>query len=211
MTTYAYTLNALDPGSDLPITVLNNTEAESLDLDDCAINAMTDLRKVKAITVNSDHSIEFALELMKCSGVRLLVVVDRNNRLLGLVTARDIVGEKPMSIIARERIKHEEILVGQVMTPRSELRPFIFNDIEHASVRRVIMALREAGHQHTIVVEPREGDSGYFVRGIFSITQIGRQLGMEISTDGHVQSFAEFEQLIAEDVSTVSQYQSLTS
>ncbi len=198
MATYAFKLETYPLDPEAPVDALPKTEVEPVTLDDPAVKAMTDLKRVRAITINPHNTIEFALQLMKYAGVRLLVVVDQNNRLAGLVTARDIMGEKPISIQTRERVKREEILVSQVMTPRSDLNPFNFRDIEHASVRDVIVKLQQSGRQHAIVVEKTTGEPGYFVRGIFSVTQIGRQLGMEISAEGHVQSFAEFEQLIAE-------------
>lgn len=197
MTTYAHKLDlyALDP--DAPVYTLPRAAADQVKPDDPAIRVMTDLKRVRAITINPENTIEFAHQLMKHAGVRMLVVIDHEDKLAGLITARDIMSEKPLSIVTREKIKRQDVQVAQIMIPRSELDPFNFRDIEHASVKDVILKLREVGRQHAIVIEERGGGKGYFVRGIFSITQIGRQLGMEISTDGHVQSFAEFEQLIA--------------
>lgn len=194
MTTYAHTLTEFNLARDIPIHI-RPAEVLPVRPEDPAIRAMTDLKYVKIITVNPEQAITFAQDLMKNAGVRLLVVVDSVGRLAGLVTARDFMGEKPVTIMTRDRIRREEIQVGQVMTPRADLNPFNIRDIEHATVRDIILRLRAAGRQHAIVIE--EQDKGYFVRGIFSITQIGRQLGMEIPVDSQVQSFAEFEKLIA--------------
>ncbi len=197
MTTYAHKLEAFNLDANTPVYLLSSGKPLLLKLDDPAIRAMTDLQQVKAITVNPDSSIEFAMEIMKHAGIRMLVVIDQSGMLAGLITARDITGEKPLRIMTQDRVKRGEILVRQIMTPREQLNPFNFSNIEHASVRDVIVQLRNAGCQHAIVLEAQEKGEGYFVRGIFSITQIGRQLGMDIPVDGHVQSFAEFEKLIA--------------
>jgi CBS domain-containing protein len=197
MTTYAHKLEAFNLNANTPVSFLPPGKPVMLQPDDPAIRAMTDLKQIKAITIRPDRSIEFALELMNHTGIRMLLVADQSGILAGLITARDIMGEKPLTIMTRDRIKHEEIQVSQVMTPREQLNPFNFTDVEHATVRDVIVQLRNAGRQHAIVVEQRDNGQGYFLRGIFSITQIGRQLGMDIPTDSHVQSFAEFEKLIA--------------
>jgi CBS domain-containing protein len=197
MTTYAHKLEAFNLDANTPVYLLSTGKPDMLELDDPAIKAMTDLEQVKAITVSPDSSIEFAMELMEHAGIRMLVVVDQSGLLAGLITARDILGEKPLSIMSLDRVKRGEILVRQIMTPRDQLNPFNFHDVEHSSVRDVIVQLRNAGRQHAIVLEAEDNGEHYFVRGIFSITQIGRQFGMDISGDGHVQSFAEFEQLIA--------------
>jgi len=197
MTIYAHKLDFYVLDSEAPVYTVPRADVDQVSLDDPATRVMTDLKRVRAITINPESSIELASQFMKHAGVRLLVVVDHKDRLVGLITARDIMSEKPLSIVTKEKIKRQDIQVAQIMTPRSELDPFNMRDIEHANVRDVILKLRDVGRHHAIVIEKRDDNDGYFVRGIFSITQIGRQLGMEISTDGHVQSFAEFEQLIA--------------
>ncbi|MEE8320334.1 MAG: histidine kinase, partial [Gammaproteobacteria bacterium] len=113
--------------------------------------------------------------------------------------------EKPLSMVTKGKIQREEILVKDIMTPRAELNPLNMHDVEHVSVKDIINTLHEARRQHVIVVEDADDSGTYYLRGIFSITQIGRQVGVEISADDQVQSFSEFEQLIAEDISTVTQ------
>ena len=197
MTTFVHTLKSVDVTPDMTISVTLPGESATLSPDDPAISAMTDLKKTRIITIGPKDSIEFAYELMKHAGIRMLVVADGNKALSGLITYRDIVGEKPITIMTDDKIARKDIEVQQVMTPLSELDPFLYSDVQHAIIKDVIIQLRNASRQHAIVIEKIEGDSNYFVRGIFSITQIGRLLGTEISPDGHIQSFAEFEKLIA--------------
>lgn len=197
MTTYAHKLAVYALAPTAPVAILPRSHGNPVSLSDPAITVMTDLRQIRAVTIDADSSLYLAEQLMKHAGVRLLVVVDDSDRLAGLLTMRDIMGEKPMSIVTRENIRRQDIRIAHIMTPRSELDPFNIRNVEHATVKDVILKLRELGRQHAIVVEEREEGEGYFVRGIFSITQIGRQLGMDISTDGHAQNFAEFEQVLA--------------
>ncbi len=196
MTTYAHKLEASNLSAEIPVHVLTVKETRQLNLDDPAISAMTDLKQNRAITVNPYHKIDFAQQLMKQAGVRLLVVVNEENIMVGLVTARDITGEKPLKIMSTERTHRDEITVSQVMTQRERLDAFIYEDIINSSVREVVVNLRNDGRQHGIVFEKLD-DGDYFLRGIFSITQIARQLGVDIQVDSQVQSFAELEQLIA--------------
>lgn len=197
MTTYTHTLGTVTLGQDSAVHVYPPFGAKVVTPEDPAMAVMTDLRQVRAITIAPDNSIDFAVELMKHAGVRMLVVAGNDRQLAGLITVRDIMGEKPISIMSETRILRHEIQVQQIMTPLSHLDPFKFSDIEHATVKDVILKLKQAGRQHAIVVEPEENGQSYCLRGIFSSTQIGRQLGMEISADGPVQNFADFEKLIA--------------
>lgn len=197
MTIYTHRLEFSSVDTSVPVYIVPPTGEESASMTDPAVTVMTDLRRFRAITIAPSENIVFALELMKYAGVRLLVVVNTENSLLGLISARDIMGEKPMSIMARDKIQRNDVQVRQVMTPRSEIDPFTMADIERATVQDVVIKLREVRRQHALVIEPDDDGRGYVLRGIFSTTQIGRQLGIEISPEGQVQSFAEFEQLIA--------------
>jgi len=203
---YAHKLETIELGPDVPVKIISQEKSDEVSLDDLAIKAMTDFKKVRAITISPESSIDYALQLMKHAGVKLLLVIGDDDILAGLITARDIMGEKPLSIITKEQIKREEIQVAQVMTPRAELNPFNFYDIEYATIRDAILKLREVGRHHALVVEQQKDSNDYYARGIFSITQIGRQLGMEISSDGHVQNFSEFEKLFAEDLLESSKF-----
>jgi CBS domain-containing protein len=197
MTIYAHTLRTVNIPADIPVFVNPPSRITGVSLEDPAIRVMTDLMHTRAITIDMDQSIAFALELMKHAGVRMLVVTENSDQLRGLVTARDIMGEKPINIMNSERISRDEIRIQQIMTHVSQLQPFNISDVEFASVKDIIIKLREVGRQHAIVIEKREDDTGYFLRGIFSITQIGRQLGMDIPAGSQMQSFADFEQLLA--------------
>ncbi len=170
---------------------------ERVDLDDPAHAVMTDLLQRPAITIKGDDSLSFAEKLMVRAGVRLLLVVDGQQELEGLLTYRDIHGERAMAAAAYEKISHDRLTVSQVMTRASHIETVALNAIEHAHVRDIVELLREHGRQHMLVTEPGSRNGAVTVRGIFSITQIGRQLGLRISASERVQSFAEIEKLIA--------------
>jgi CBS domain-containing protein len=186
----------LDPNA--PIYRFEAAPLPPVTLNAPALAVMTDLRRVRVLVIGPEAPLEVAHQLMIHAKVRLLGVVDDSGRLLGVITARDILGEKPLAVATRERIRRDRITVEQIMTPRAQMNPLRLKEVEKATVRDIVMLLREAGRQHAVVVEPREQGDGYQACGIFSITQIGRQLGIDISPEGQVQSFAEVEHLLAE-------------
>lgn len=68
-------------------------------------------------------------------------------------------------------------------------------DVEDAKIGDIVATLRGAGRQHAIVLD--EDDRGRAIlRGIFSTTQIARQLGVAIEPDGKAQTFAELERAL---------------
>jgi len=67
--------------------------------------------------------------------------------------------------------------------------------VENAKVGNVIASLRESGRQHTLVVES-DTDGAPVVRGIFSLTQIEKQLGTAISPTQVAKTFVEIEETL---------------
>ncbi len=179
-----------------PVYRSDRVLAGSVTLESPALEVMTDLQRVKVVTIGADASLDDALNRMVCAGVRMLLVVDREDAVLGVVTSRDLSGERPVEFASRERVARERIRVGDVMTLREQMEVLCMDDIVKGRVGDVVETLRLAGRQHAVVVE-KAGIAGQMaVRGIFSVTRIGRQLGVEIQPTGLVQSFAELEMVM---------------
>lgn len=158
---------------------------------------MTDLERVMAITVGPGVSIEAANQRMIDAGVRLLLVVGGDQRIVGLITATDVLGEKPVKHQRRMGGTFGDILVRDIMTPQGELDVLHLRDVFRARVGDIVMTLKGFGRQHTLVVE-RDGDSdAQRVRGIFSATQIGRQLGMNVIPGEIASTFADMEAVLS--------------
>ena len=164
--------------------------ASRVSLGSPALAVMTDLTLVDAACVDLHVPMEEAHGIMMRLGVRLLFVNGADGHLAGLVTATDILGEKPMRVVQERGIRHDEISVDDLMTPLAQLEALWLEDVSHAQVGHVVASLRKAGRQHTLVVEQnRQGRK--LVRGIFSTAQIARQLGMPIHTTHANPTFAD--------------------
>jgi CBS-domain-containing membrane protein len=148
-------------------------------LDSPALEVMTDLQVVHAVTIGPEVSIDEALETMKTSGVRLLLVTGENDSILGLITAQDIQGEKPIKIAQEARIPHSEITVEAVMTPQSSIEVLNMLSVRNAQVGHIVVTLQELARQHALVVEVDPETKEQCVRGIFSTSQISKQLNVK--------------------------------
>jgi len=156
-----------------------------------ATDVMTDLKKVMAVFIPAARNIDTAKQRMIKHGVRLLLVIDEQNNVTGLVTATDILGEKPMQFIQKSGGKREDILVKDIMTSREKLEVLCMDDVNSAKVGNIVATLKKSGRHHALVVD-RENDTQK-VRGIFSLTQIARQLGIHIQTHEIARTFAEIQ------------------
>ena len=159
-----------------------------------AILAMTDFRQVSAITVEPGVSIEWALQRMKECGVRMLLVTTPRHEVMGLITSTDIQGEKPMRLGNEYSRRFSEITVREVMTPYEQLDVMAMDDVLKANIGEVAATLRRVGRRHALVLDFDRHTQRDAIRGLFSLSQINRQLGrpaedvLEVAT-----TFAEME------------------
>ena len=166
---------------------------QKVSMESPAMAVMTDLERVLAVTVGADISIEAANQRMIDAGVRLLLVVDNDQRVIGLITATDILGEKPLKHQHHKGGTFGDIMVRDIMTPQSDLDVMGLRDVFRARVGDVVATLKRYGRQHALVAIGNGDGDAQRVRGIFSATQIGRQLGMNIIPGEIASTFAELE------------------
>ena len=74
-------------------------QAHAVSLESPGTLVMTDFDRTPVVTVEAGTQIDDGLRLMKHAGVRSAIVVDDAGSLVGLVTANDILGEKPVRTI----------------------------------------------------------------------------------------------------------------
>lgn len=165
---------------------------ERVTLDDPALSVMTDLKVVSVINVRAKASMDSANARMIRYGVRMLLVLDDTDKIAGLITATDILGDKPIRFLQHMGGTHADIQVRDVMTTPRELEVMKLPDVAGAKVGQIVASLKQAKRQHAIVVE--EGSDGsQVVCGLFSATQIARQLGIQAQAGDITQTFARIE------------------
>lgn len=157
-----------------------------------ALSVMTDLKATQAFTLTANIPIDEALQKMIHCGIRMLLIVDPDDNMVGLITSRDIMGDKPVNFASKEKIPRVKICVGDIMTPLEKVYVLPMKEVERAVIGDIVVTLRETGNQHALVAEATP-DGKTIIRGMFSTTHIGYKLGADIQPTGAVQSFAELE------------------
>jgi CBS domain containing-hemolysin-like protein len=165
-------------------------------VDSPAIEVMTDLQQVSAATTAPDAPLSQATQTMVSRGVRLLLVTEIGGNIVGLITARDTMGERPIKHIQLHGGKHGDLKVRDCMTPIDDIEVLSMSDVLRAEVGHVVATLKSVGRQHAMVIDVDAG-SNEQIRGIFSITQIGRQLGIPLQAFEVAKTFAEIEAVLA--------------
>ena len=165
---------------------------ERVRIDSPALEVMTDLTRVTAVIILPGDTVDEAHRRMIQRGVRLLLVVDQDRRVHGIVTANDVLGEKPVRMAVQRGVPRSEIQVRDIMTERERLEVLDLRDVQSSTVGHIVATLKAAGRQHTLVVD-QDARGRQRVRGVFSATQIARQLGIVITTEAVARTFADIE------------------
>lgn len=164
--------------------------ADSVQLSDPAMSVVTDLSRVAAMTINPCASMDNACERMIASNVRLLFVTDQYYNVMGIVTARDLQGDRAIKYMQEHGGKREDIMVRDIMTPRHHIEALELEDVRQARVGDIVETLRRAGRQHALVMR-RAGNGVSAIAGVISTTQVSKQTGLEISVAGVASTIAD--------------------
>ena len=123
---------------------------------------------------------------------------DQNEVLTGW---RAIVAGNPAHIVQKDLTVSAtaQLFSAYGVTPNGDdpLSKALHGLINHAltqeqQIERILATLKAAGRQHTLVVD-QDSKGRQRVRGVFSATQIARQLGIAITTEAVARTFADIE------------------
>lgn len=167
--------------------------------DSPAMCVMTDFKQVSVATIGPDVPLNVATQTMISRGVRLLLVVNRDDEVLGVITARDTTGERPIQMVQKLGGKFNDLLVRDLMCPREDIDLIMIDEVLRAKVVDIVTTLQALKRQHALVGERDPITGRMRIRGVFSATQIGRQLGAPIQTFDVASTFSEIENYLARD------------
>lgn len=156
---------------------------------------MTDFIAIHPVVVDENSSINDALNLMKQSYVRLLLVVSNDSVFRGVITASDINGGKVLSYMSANQIRsRDDVRVKNIMTDKNHIHALQFEQLQKSCIGDVIATIKHLGEQHVLVVQFDATD--LMVRGMFSTTNIAQALHIKFDVEPHAKTFSELNQVI---------------
>jgi len=143
-----------------------------------ALSVMSDFAYHRPGMIGPEETLARASARMKSASDHLLLVVknpDANkdkpgDRVIGQITACDIMGDEPLRISRDTGLRHDEIPVRMVMTPSKEIRVLDWEIASRVKVGNILATMKEQDCCHLLVVEQGE------LRGIFSRSEINKHL-----------------------------------
>ena len=154
-------------------------DAKQASMDDSAIDVMTDLNRVCAITIAAGNGLHDAEYKMKTKQVKMLFVVDHNGYMIGILTSKDIC-EPKISIAESELgIPSSEMCILDIMTGIDIIDVIDYQLLDNAKVGNIVETLRQLNRQHLLVIQNK--DNIQQIRGLFSSRQIEKQLNTPLN------------------------------
>ena len=183
------TLKRLDRAPQLP------QANRSASLNDPALSLLTDLHHGPCVVARQDDGLDETLHLMQRAGVRMVFVSGANADLVGLCTADDLLGERPVLRASVHHVPHDELRVADVMTPVTQWDTIDLVEVRTAKLGEVAATMHDHGLRYLIVTQHK--DDKVVLRGLFSARRLEQALDTKIESDLHSRSFAELEQVLA--------------
>lgn len=150
-------------------------EFHELNLNSPAMEFFTDFKQHIPITIEGATPAENVEALMRKAHVKLKLVVDTRGEFIGTISLEDLEEPHFMRQIA-EGFTRNEIIVADLMTPKSRILALHLSELEESTINDVIKALQKRGQQHCLVVDY----SGTQIRGIISASDVARRLQIPI-------------------------------
>lgn len=148
---------------------------------DSAMTIMVDFKYHTPPTISAHKSLDEAKLEMQIYHLPVLLVADLEKNVVGIITAEDILGEKPVKVSQERRIPRSEIEVEMVMLSFKDIIALNFDDITHLKVGHVIQTLRETKQHDLLVIKVDPHTGTQKLRGLFSASIISRQLDRDVT------------------------------
>ena len=150
-------------------------EVEQVTVESPALLIFTDFNKSQPLMIDSNTKATEAEHEMRKAHVKLKFVVNRSLEMIGVVSFQDLSAEAVIRNVA-SGVRRDELLVTDLMRPRSMLRSIDISDLERATVGDVTHTLQENGEQHCLVIDRKR----HHIRGLISASDIARRLHLPV-------------------------------
>lgn len=151
-------------------------------LDDPIFNVFVDFQLHRPATINAKQSIDDALLEMKANSAHMLLVLDDNKHIIGLLSSQALHGERPYKIIQEGREKHSDISVASIMLSSDHILCFDYESITSAKIGHLVETFKKHRRHYALVVKKDEAGRAH-VQGYFSASRIGRTLSLNTAAD----------------------------
>ncbi|MCC4831077.1 CBS domain-containing protein [Shewanella sp. 10N.7] len=156
--------------------LLWSSESTTPSLDSSALEVFTDFDVSRPIIVDASTSAIGTAKIMEKTHAYMRLVVDKNNKFLGIITQQQLSPHNLMITANRLSLTINELMVTEIMVPREELQAFDYNQISTAKVSDIVRLLKENNLHHMLVID----QDLHHIRGLIAASDLARKLKQPI-------------------------------
>jgi len=167
----------------------------------CTLNSpaqeiLTDFNYNHPYVVESTTSAVETEAMMKRAHVRLKFVIDKEERFLGIITLTDL-GQDNLQKYVDAGFELEDISAAQIMTPRSALKAFNYDELAESTICDVLTSLQMTNLHHCLVFDK----STRVIRGLLSASDFAKKLDIPLPSD-EIPTFVTLYNILVERINT---------
>jgi CBS domain containing-hemolysin-like protein len=155
-----------------------------------ALSIVTDFRYNLPRVIGSNVKAVDVEEMMKRAHVKMKIVVDTNNKFVGLVSLHDLSEENVLKKV-NKNTHRDDLVVSDFMHSRESLKCFDYKELINASVNDVLETQRNNHQQHCLVIDRER----HQIRGLISARDAGRLIQHSFDIEKHLSFEALFKEL----------------
>jgi len=156
-------------------------EPESISGKTPALSIFTDFRQHPPLVIDATVKAVELERMMKRSHVKMKLVLDSQDRLIGVVSLQDLSQENILKKV-NKNTSRDELLVTDFMQKRESLMCFDYEQLSHASVEDVLRAQKDNFQQHCLVIDRKQHE----IRGLISARDVARLLKRSVDIEQHM-------------------------
>jgi CBS-domain-containing membrane protein len=155
-----------------------------------ALRILTDFTKSLPRVIGVNVKAIKVEDIMKQEHVKMKLVVDGNNRFVGIIGLNDLTEEKLLKKV-NKNTPRSELSVSDFMHTKESLKCFDYNELAKATVSDVLETQKNNHQQHCLVID-RENHQ---IRGVISARDVARLIQRSVDIEKHVSFEALFNEL----------------
>lgn len=167
------------------IPVFKKAPGELLNWHEAAALVADSLLEHAPIHVHTSTRLKQLDAILDGAGERFALVLDANDRFVGIVAARDLFGRKSIKAAHDLGVAHGELNVEYLMQPIEQLPVITMGQLQRSRIGDVVATLQKSGRDFLLVQE-----NGQLVALVASLTIVERT-GESVQIHHHASSFAE--------------------
>ncbi|TGD73031.1 CBS domain-containing protein [Mangrovimicrobium sediminis] len=161
--------------------------ADPLTTDSPALAVLTDFTEQQPLMLEQSTPLDEAIALMKRTHARLKLVIDARETFRGIISLADLLSLKVMRASQDTGLGRNDLVVGDIMTPRSSLHAVDYGDLARARIGDLLATMQDFGDHYVLVVDGERRS----VRGIVAANDISRGLHIPVQIGERANSFSD--------------------